>query len=201
MKVALYSRVSKGDDSQDPENQLIRLRAYAHERGWEIFQEYKDKASGADARRPALDQMLRDGKGRRFALILVTKVDRIARSVPNLYAMLTDLESRGIKFECSDQDISTNSPTGKLLLAILAGVAEFERELIIDRTKAGLARARAQGKRLGRPPDRKRMDQILALRDQGFSITEVAVEVSMSSGAVKQALRRGRLRKGGAAEK
>jgi DNA invertase Pin-like site-specific DNA recombinase len=165
------------------------------ERQYEVVSKFVDKASGADARRPALDQMLRAAKAHRFSLILVTKVDRIARSVPNLYAMLTDLESRGVKFECSDQDISTNSPTGKLLLAILAGVAEFERELIVDRTKAGLARARAQGKRLGRRPDRKRMDQILALRAQGFTIREVAEKLSMTHGAVKERLRRAR--KGG----
>jgi DNA invertase Pin-like site-specific DNA recombinase len=207
MKVALYARVSlndvdeKGQPRQNPENQLIRLRAYAKDRAYEIFGEYVDKASGADARRPALDRMLSAARAHRFSMILTTKVDRIARSTSNLYAVLTDLESSGVKFECSDQDISTNSPTGKLLLAILAGVAEFERELIVDRTKAGLARARAQGKRLGRRPDRKRRDQILALRAQGFTIREVAAKVSMSSGAVKQALRRGRLQKGGAAEK
>jgi DNA invertase Pin-like site-specific DNA recombinase len=205
MKVALYARVSLGDldekglPRQRAENQHLRLRAYAGDRGYEIFSEYTDKASGADARRPALDRMLSDARAHRFSMILTTKVDRIARSTPNLYAMLTDLESRGIKFECSDQDISTNSPTGKLLLAILAGVAEFERELIVDRTKAGLARARAQGIRLGRPPNRKRTNEIVALKAQGFTVGEIATTFSMTHGAVKERLRRAR--KGGAAEK
>jgi DNA invertase Pin-like site-specific DNA recombinase len=203
MKIALYARVSlndvdeKGQPKQHPENQLNRLRAYAKERVYEIFEEYVDRASGADARRPALDQMLRDAKARRFGLILVTKVDRIARSVPNLYAILTDLEARGVKFECADQDISTSSPTGKLLLAILAGMAEFERELIVDRTKAGLARARAAGVRLGRKPDRKGTTHILKLRAEGRTIRQISEQLGISRGAVKQRLRRERVRKRG----
>jgi DNA invertase Pin-like site-specific DNA recombinase len=203
MRVGLYVRVSlsdvdeKGQPRQHPENQLIRLRGYAKDRGYEIFDEYVDKASGADARRPALDQMLRDARARRFGLILVTKVDRIARSVSNLYAVLTDLEARGVKFECADQDISTSSPTGKLLLAILAGMAEFERELIVDRTKAGLARARAAGIRLGRKPDRKGTARILKLRAEGQTIRQISEQLGVSRGAVKQRLRRERVRNRG----
>jgi DNA invertase Pin-like site-specific DNA recombinase len=180
MKVALYARVSKADESQDPENQLMRLVAYANERGWEIFDRYVDMASGADAHRPELDRMMRDAKARRFSLVLTTKVDRMARSTINLYAVLSELESRGLKFECTDQDVSTNTPTGKLLLSVLAGVAEFERELIRERTKAGLARARAQGKRLGRP--RKAVDMARAhiLRAQGLGYRKVAKELGVS---------------------
>ena len=180
MKVALYARVSKADESQDPENQLMRLVAYANERGWEIFDRYVDMASGADAHRPELDRMMRDAKARRFSLVLTTKVDRMARSTINLYAVLSELESRGLKFECTDQDVSTNTPTGKLLLSVLAGVAEFERELIRERTKAGLTRARAQGKRLGRP--RKAVDMARAhiLRAQGLGYRKVAKELGVS---------------------
>ena len=146
MKVALYARVSKADESQNPENQLMRLRSYAQERGYEVSENhvYVDMASGADANRPQLDRMMADARARRFSLVLCVKVDRLARSVSNLYALLTEFDARGVKFECIDQSITTNTPTGKLLLSILGGVAEFERELIRDRTKAGLARAKAQ---------------------------------------------------------
>jgi DNA invertase Pin-like site-specific DNA recombinase len=118
--------------------------------------------------------MMADAKARRFGLVLCVKVDRLARSTTSLFRILSELEARGVKFECTDQDISTNSPTGKLLLSVLAGVAEFERELIRDRTKAGLARARAKGKRLGRPPKRVDMIKARELRDEGLSYRKIA---------------------------
>jgi len=180
MKVALYARVSKSDESQNPENQLIRLRSYAQERGWEVFGEYVDKASGADDHRPELDRMMADARARRFSLVLCVKVDRLARSVSNLYALLSEFDARGVKFECIDQSITTNTPTGKLLLSILGGVAEFERELIRDRTKAGLARAKAQGKRLGRPRKRVNMERAHELRSQGLGYRKIAMQLGVS---------------------
>ena len=197
MKIALYARVSKADESQDPENQLMRLVAYANERGWEIFDRYVDMASGADAHRPELDRMMRDAKARRFSLVLTTKVDRMARSTINLYAVLSELESRGLKFECTDQDVSTNTPTGKLLFGILGEIAEFERALIVERTKAGLARARARGKRLGHPrlevgwKGHPRVDfaRVHALRAQGMSYRVIAKQLGVSHQTVKNRLR------------
>lgn len=189
MKIALYARVSKADESQDPENQLMRLRSYANERGWIVYDEYVDMASGADANRPNLDRMVSDAMRRRFEMVLTTKIDRVARSTPNLYSLLSKLEGRGIKFECTDQDISTNTPTGKLLLAVLAGVAEFERDLIRERTKAGLARARAQGKHLGTPMKNVDVARILALRGQGMSLRHIGKALGVSHQTVKNRLR------------
>jgi DNA invertase Pin-like site-specific DNA recombinase len=188
MKVALYARVSKSDESQDPENQLIRLRAYAKERGWETFDFYIDKCSGADDHRPDLDRMVADAMRRRFGLVLTVKVDRVARSTINLYGLLSKLEGRGVKFECTDQDISTNTPTGKLLLAVLAGVAEFERDLIRERTKAGLARARAQGKQLGTPARIVDITRVLTLRGQGKSLREIGKALGVSHQTIKNRL-------------
>jgi DNA invertase Pin-like site-specific DNA recombinase len=190
MKVAFYARVSKADESQDPENQLMRLRAYAEERGWKVYKEYVDHASGADANRPELKQMVKDARARRFALVLTTKIDRIARSSLDLKQIIADLEGRGIKFECTDQPFSTNTPTGKLLFGILGEIAEFERALIVERTKAGLARARAQGKKLGRP--RKRIDLARAreLRAQGFGYRRIAREVGVSYVTVRERLKK-----------
>jgi len=190
LKVALYARVSKADDSQDPENQLARLRSYAKEREYEVYGEYVDMASGADANRPQLDRMMADARARRFSLVLCVKVDRLARSVSNLYALLAELDSRGVKFECTDQDISTKSPTGKLLLSILAGVAEFERELIRDRTKAGLARARARGKQLGRPRKRVDLERMRDLRLKGYGYRRLARELGVSYITIRERLKK-----------
>ncbi len=189
MKIALYARVSKADDSQNPENQLIHLRQYAKERGWEVFGEYVDMASGADANRPQLDRMMADARGNRLKLVLTVKVDRMARSTTNLYAILQELADKTVGFECTDQDISTNSPTGKLLLSVLAGVAEFERDLIRERTKAGLARARAQGKVLGHPRLKVDVGQLQALRAQGMSYRAIAKVIGVSHQTVKNRLR------------
>jgi DNA invertase Pin-like site-specific DNA recombinase len=158
----------------------MRLIAYANERDWTVISQYVDTASGADDNRPQLDRMMADAMARRFGLILCVKVDRLARSVTSLYRILSELDARGVKFECTDQAISTNTPTGKLLLSILGGVAEFERELIRDRTKAGLARARAQGKTLGRPRKAVNMDKAHELRAQGLGYRKVAKELGVS---------------------
>jgi DNA invertase Pin-like site-specific DNA recombinase len=197
VKVALYARVSKSDESQDPENQLMRLRSYASERGWEVFEEYVDMASGADANRPRLRRMLNDANARRLGLVLTTKIDRIARSSLDLKLLISELEGRGIKFECTDQPFSTNTPTGKLLFGILGEIAEFERALIVERTKAGLARARAQGKRLGHPrlevgwKGHPRVDfaRVHALRAQGMSYRVIAKQLGVSHQTVKNRLR------------
>jgi len=197
VKVALYARVSKSDESQGPQNQLMRLIACANEREWEIHDQYVDIASGADDNRPQLDRMMADARARRFGVVLCVKVDRLARSITSLYRILSELDARGVKFECTDQAISTNSPTGKLLLSVLAGVAEFERELIRDRTKAGLARARAQGKRLGHPrlevgwKGHPRVDfaRAHALRVQGMSYRVIAKQLGVSHQTVKNRLR------------
>jgi DNA invertase Pin-like site-specific DNA recombinase len=189
VKVALYARVSKADETQNPDNQLMRLTAYANERDWEVSGQYVDTASGADKNRPELDRMMSDARARRFSLVLCVKVDRLARSTTNLYRILSELEDRGVKFECTDQDISTNSPTGKLLLSVLAGVAEFERELIRDRTKAGLVRAKAKGRRLGRPPKRIDMSKARELRDGGMSYRKIAETLSITRPTLWKRLR------------
>ncbi|MEM0342902.1 MAG: recombinase family protein [Thermoplasmata archaeon] len=189
MKVALYARVSKADDSQNPENQLMRLRAYAKERGWEIYREYVDMASGANAYRPQLRQMLRDASAHRFSLVLTTKIDRIARSSLDLKQIIADLEGRGIKFECTDQAFSTNTPTGKLLFGILGEIAEFERALIIERTKAGLARAKAQGKALGRPKVQLDIAKVLELRKQGLGYRRIGDALGCSHQTVVNRLK------------
>lgn len=148
MKVGLYARVST--DKQDTDNQMIRLREIAQNRGYEVFDEYVDIASGRNAHRPNLDRMMKDAKSHRFDKILAVRLDRIARSVINLNNLMIDLDEWKVKIEFIDQPIDTSTPAGKMILTILGAMAEFERELIVERTNDGLKRAVKEGKTLGR---------------------------------------------------
>ena len=130
-----------------------------------------------------------DARARRFGLVLTTRIDRIARSSLDLKQIIAELEGRGVKFECADQRFSTNEPTGRLLFGILGEIAEFERSLIIERTKAGLRRAKAQGKRLGRPPISVDQARIADLRAQGLGYRKIADELGVSHQTILNRLR------------
>jgi DNA invertase Pin-like site-specific DNA recombinase len=149
VKAAIYARVSTLD--QEPENQLQELRRYVEARGWSAV-EYVDRGvSGAKDRRPALDQLLTDAKRRRFDVLVCWRLDRLGRSLKHLITLLEDLQALGIAFVSLAEGIDATTPAGKLQMHILGAIAEFERARIAERVKAGLLRARAQGKRLGRP--------------------------------------------------
>ena len=149
MKAAIYARVSTLD--QEPENQLQELRKYVEARGW-TGQEYVDRGvSGAKDSRPALDQLVKDAKRRRFDVLVCWRLDRLGRSLRHLILLLDDLQAIGVGFVSLAEGIDATTPAGRLQLHILGAIAEFERARIVERVKAGLARARAQGKTLGRP--------------------------------------------------
>lgn len=155
MKVVVYARVSKGD-SQTPENQLLLLREHCQRMGWAIVGEYVDTASAADLRsRVQWRELMRRVRLGGIDALLVVRLDRAFRSSKDTYDHLAVLDGFGVGFIAITQPIDTTSATGKLLLGVLAAVAEFERQLIRDRTLDGLARARSQGQRLGRPPGAK----------------------------------------------
>jgi DNA invertase Pin-like site-specific DNA recombinase len=155
MRVALYARVSTVDQGQNPETQLYRLREIARARGWEIYKEYVDFASGKNPDRPQFKVLMEDAKQHRFDMIFVTRIDRVMRSTKNLFNVLEELEHYHVGFECSEQEISTKGAIGKLTLTILSGIAEFERDLILERSKEGTARAKAEGKLCHRPKGSK----------------------------------------------
>ena len=151
-RAAIYARVSTLD--QEPENQLQELRRYVQARGW-TAEEYVDRGvSGAKDRRPALDTLVQDARRRRFDVLVCWRLDRLGRNLRHLVILIEELQSVGVAFISLGEGIDCTTPAGKLQLHILAALAEFERGRIRERVMAGLQRARAQGKRLGRPRSR-----------------------------------------------
>lgn len=152
MKVAIYARVSTADREQNPETQLMPLRDFCHAQGWEVYQEYVDTASALDvAHRTAWQRLLDDATKRKFKIVLVFKLDRAFRSVKHMHDTLHTWEALGIAFKSTREQFDTSTALGRLLLNLLAALAEFELELIRERVKAGMDRAARQGKKIGRP--------------------------------------------------
>lgn len=152
MRAALYARVSTDDKGQDPEVQLGPMRELARARSWSTS-EYVDLASASDLRgRARWRQLLEDAREGRIDLVLVWKLDRFARSALDALQWLQQLDGAGVGLKILTQEIDTTSAAGRLVFTILAAVAEMERELIRERVKAGMDRARMEGTRLGRPP-------------------------------------------------
>lgn len=149
MRAAIYARVSTFE--QEPENQLADLRKYVDARGWTAV-EYVDRGvSGAKDRRPALDELVKAAKRRSFDVLVCWRLDRLGRNLKHLITLIDELQALGVAFVSLAEGIDATTPAGKLQLHILAAIAEFERERIRERVLAGLQRARARGKRLGRP--------------------------------------------------
>src|SRR5918998_2927810 len=150
-RAVIYARVSTTDRGQDPETQLRQLREYAERRGFAVTAEYVDRASGTKNDRGQYRAMLEAARRRQFDVLLVWRYDRFARSMRELVNALAEFEGLGIDFISYNEGADTTTPQGKLLFGIMASLAEFERSLIAERVKAGMERARAQGKHTGRP--------------------------------------------------
>lgn len=153
MRAAIYARVSTFD--QQPENQLAELRRFTAARGWQAREFVDHGVSGAKERRPALDELVRDAKRRKFDAVVVWRLDRLGRNLKHLITLIDEMQALGIAFVSLGEGIDATTPAGKLQLHILAAIAEFERARIQERVRAGLARAKAQGKKLGRPRKHK----------------------------------------------
>lgn len=187
-KIAIYARVSTSE--QNHEMQLDGLREFAAQRGWTIFREFVDVGiSGSKDRRPQLDELMRDARRRRVSAVVVWKFDRFARSVRHLVTALDEFRELGIDFVSLNDAIDTSTPTGRFTFAIIAAVAEFEREIIRSRVKSGLDAARRRGRRLGRPKVRVDRDRALALRREGKSIAVVAKLLGVGVGTLHAVLR------------
>ena len=152
MRAAIYARVSTTNHGQNVSMQTRELREYCQRRNWEIEGEYVDAGvSGAKERRPQLDALLVACRKRRVDAVVVYRYDRFARSLRQLVNALEEFRSLGIEFISLHEGVDTSTPNGRLVFGIFASIAEFERELIRDRVKSGIAAARSKGKRLGRP--------------------------------------------------
>ncbi len=187
MKAAIYARVSTSN-GQSPEMQLQELREYCQRRSWQIQGEYVDKGiSGAREHRPELDRLWADCRKRKIDAVVVYRYDRFARSLRQLVNALEEFRALGIDFVSLHEGVDTSTPNGRLIFGILATIAEFERELIRDRVRSGVAAARANGKRLGRPQLVVDASRIAALREQGLSWASVAAKLGVGEGTVRRA--------------
>ena len=149
-KYALYCRVSSAE--QNTETQLVALREYCQRMGYQNAREYVDDGfSGKDQNRPAFERLLADIRAGRVDCLICWKLDRIGRSLKHLLNLFEEFKNRGIEFVSITQNINTSTPEGQMFLQLLGVFSEYERGLIVSRTKSGLERARKQGKRLGRP--------------------------------------------------
>lgn len=182
-RAALYLRVSTVD--QHPETQGLELRRFAAERGYEIVQEYVDHGvSGTRVRRPALDQLLKDAHRRRFDAVLVWSCDRLARSTKHFLAVLDELNELGVQFLSQRETIDTEGPLGRAIVVIISAIAELERSLIVERVRAGMRRAKLEGRRIGRTP--LDVDRYALVHDRvsGMSLTRTAKKYGLSRASV-----------------
>ena len=180
MRVALYARVST-NDRQDVDLQLVPLREYALARGWAVQGEYVDRGvSGAKERRPSLDRLMADARRRSFDIVFVWRFDRFARSTRHLVNALHEFRHLGIDFCSYSESIDTSSPMGEAMFSVIGAVAQLERDITRERVRAGVARARARGKRLGRPKKVFRRDQVEQLRSEGLSFRQIGKRLGIS---------------------
>lgn len=192
MQVALYARVSTIDKGQDTELQLRDLRKYADARGWTVFSEYIDKCSGFKDKRPELDRLLEDARKRKIDGILVWRLDRFSRSLKHLITTLDEFRGLGVSFCSFSENIDLSSSTGQLLFHLLGAFAEFERNLIKERVKAGIANAKIKGKPIGRCPkiDTGLLRTLEGMRGRGMSIRQIAEACKLSKSSVHKTLKK-----------
>ena len=191
MKVGIYVRVSTADKGQDPELQWGPLRKYVIARGWD-FLEYLDLGeSGVKDRRPGLDRLMEDVRKRRLEGILVWKLDRLGRSLKHLLTMFEEFHDLGIQFVSYTENLDFATPAGRAMASLIGVFAEFERDLIRERVRAGLENARRKGKRPGRRPffDMASLGTLGQLRDRGMSVRAIAREMKVSKSLVHKSLK------------
>jgi DNA invertase Pin-like site-specific DNA recombinase len=190
-RAALYVRVSTSE--QSTKAQESELKKYAGQRGWKITRVYADKISGAKDQRPALRDLMADCKRRKVDVVLVWKFDRFARSLRHLVTALEEFKSLGVNFTSATEGIDTTVPSGELVFQIFGAIAQFERSLISERVKVGLAEAARNGVAVGRPPIKRlsseEIQKVRALRKRGASLRELAGRFGSSVWAVYQASR------------
>jgi len=193
-RVALYVRVSKDDGSQTYENQLLALRAMAQQRGWEIVAEYTDKMSGAKSKRVGFANMLTDARQGKFNLLMFWSLDRLSREgTLETLQYLQQLTSCGVdSLSLQEAYIDSIGPFRDAVIGIMATIAKMERQRLIERTNAGLARARKHGtksgKDIGRPKVVFNRQEVHRLASEGLSVRAIATQLGLSIGTVHRTL-------------
>jgi DNA invertase Pin-like site-specific DNA recombinase len=182
-KAAIYVRVSTPD--QHVESQSYDLRDLAAQRGFEVVHEYEDRGvSGTKARRPGLDALMADARRKRFSVVLVSAFDRIARSTKNFLQIIDEFDSLGIEFISRRENIDTSGPMGRLFLTLISSIAELESDLIRERVRAGMRRAKLEGRQIGRARLDVDRAQVVFDRRTGMSLTLVGRKHSISRASV-----------------
>ena len=187
-KAAIYARVSTPD--QHVTAQVYDLRQLAIQRGFEVVGEYTDVGiSGTKARRPGLDSLMSDARKRKFSVVLVAAFDRAARSTKHFLQIMDDFDDLGVEFVSRRENVDTSGPMGRLFLTLIGSIAELESDLIRERIKAGMRRAKLEGQRLGRAPLDIDHDSLVADRLSGMSLTNVARKYGVSRASVVRFVR------------
>jgi DNA invertase Pin-like site-specific DNA recombinase len=186
-RAVLYLRVSTVD--QHPETQLHDLRALAAQRGFEIVKEYTDRISGTRAKRPGLDELLHDARRGQFDVVLVWAFDRIARSVKHFLEVLDELNHLNLEFVSFRENIDTGGALGRAVVVIIGAIAELERNLIIERVRAGMRRARLEGRHIGRRPLDIDRAALRRDRERGLSLGQLAKLHHISRTSVARVLK------------
>jgi DNA invertase Pin-like site-specific DNA recombinase len=186
-RAVLYLRVSTVD--QHPETQVHDLRQMATQRGFEIVAEYTDRISGVKARRPGLDDLMRDARRGKFDVVLVWASDRIARSVRHFLEILDELNRLGVEFASFREQIDTGGPLGRAIVVIIGAIPELERNLIVERVKAGMRRARLEGRQIGRQKLVLDHEAIFRDRQRGQSLGQLAKNYGASRATIHRVLR------------
>ena len=185
-RAALYLRVSSVD--QHPETQLHDLRQLAAQRGFQIVQEYTDRISGVKAKRPGLGELMQDARRGRFDVVLIWACDRLARSTRHLLETLDELNHLNIEFLSFRESIDTAGPLGRAIVVIIGAIAELERNLIVERVRAGMRRAKLEGRHIGRRPVEVDREAILCDRRRGESLRQIARGHNISTATVRRVL-------------
>jgi DNA invertase Pin-like site-specific DNA recombinase len=184
MKAAIYARVSTTNHGQDPKMQLRELREYCERRGWGCIEYVDSGVSGSKERRPALDRLWTDCRRRLVSAVIVYRYDRFARSLRQMVSALEEFRSLGIDFISLHEGVDASTPNGRLVFGTFASIAEFERELIRDRVRSGLAAARAKGKVLGRPKKELDPSRVASLRAAGHGWRAIAKQLGVGVGTL-----------------
>jgi len=185
-RVLIYSRVSTV--GQNPQIQIAELKRYCDARQWQIVEDVSDAGfTGGNDKRPGLQKLLVMARTRQIDVVIVVKLDRLFRSLKHLVTTLQEFSDLGIEFISLNDQIDLTTASGRLMLHILAAFSEFEKSLIVERTLMGIAHARSQGKRLGRPPVAD-ANKIRELRVKGLSYRKIMKELGLTMGTVSRAL-------------